>query len=175
MNSLRSRGTLDVRVFAASPAGRPSLSPRTAVAEDRTVLPRNQTTRVISRARNSRGLRVRRAKGGRESFHPTHRIAALGSLAYDLTAGHKTTSLHPFTGARPLRGRPAGRADRAREPIDESSPVTCFIEDARDGLYHLCYEADDLDATISISESTTAFPSHRPLPRSPLAGVVSSS
>lgn len=139
------------------------------------MLPRNQTTRVISRARNSRGLRVRRTKGGRQSFHPTHRIAALGSLAYDLTAGHKTTSLHPFTGARPLRGRPAGRADRAREPIDESSPVTCFIEDARDGLYHLCYEADDLDATISISESTTAFPSHRPLPRSPLAGVVSSS
>lgn len=34
----------------------------------------------------------RRTKGVRQSLHPTHRIAALGPLADDLTAGHETAS-----------------------------------------------------------------------------------
>jgi aminoglycoside 3-N-acetyltransferase len=34
----------------------------------------------------------RRTKGVRQSLHPTHRIAALGPLAEDLTAGHETAS-----------------------------------------------------------------------------------
>jgi len=32
------------------------------------------------------------------------------------------------------------------EPLDQGSPVTRFLGDARGGLYHLCYEVADIDA-----------------------------
>ena len=113
----------------------------------------------------------RRTKGARQSLHPTNRIGALGSPAYDLTAGHK--ALHPFTGRVLFADVPPGALIELVEPIDESSPATCFIEDARGGLHHFCHEADDLDSTIKHFRKHRRFPSHRPLPRSPLAGVVS--
>jgi methylmalonyl-CoA/ethylmalonyl-CoA epimerase len=35
------------------------------------------------------------------------------------------------------------------EPLHESNPVRQFIGSPRGGLYHLCYEVDDLEATIA--------------------------
>ena len=52
------------------------------------------------------------------------------------------------------------------EPLDQGSPVTRFVGDARGGLYHLCYEVDDLDAAI------TRFRKHRCLPLAPAAPAV---
>lgn len=52
------------------------------------------------------------------------------------------------------------------EPLDEASPVTRFIGDPRGGLYHLCYEVDDLDATVK------HFRKHRCLPLAPPAPAV---
>lgn len=52
------------------------------------------------------------------------------------------------------------------EPLDEGSPVTRFIGDARGGLYHLCYEVEDLDAAVK------RFRRHRCLPLGPAAPAV---
>ncbi|HEY7204598.1 MAG TPA: VOC family protein [Methylomirabilota bacterium] len=52
------------------------------------------------------------------------------------------------------------------EPLDEASPVTRFIGDARGGLYHLCYEVEDLDAAVK------RFRKHRCLPLAPPAPAV---
>lgn len=46
----------------------------------------------------------------------------------------------------PFADVPPGALIELVEPIDESSPVTCFTEGARDGLYHLCYEADEIES-----------------------------
>ena len=52
------------------------------------------------------------------------------------------------------------------EPLDEGSPVSRFLGDARGGLYHLCYEVEDLDAAV------TRFRKHRCLPLAPAAPAV---
>jgi len=52
------------------------------------------------------------------------------------------------------------------EPLDEGSPVTRFIGDSRGGLYHLCYEVEDLDAALK------RFRRHRCLPLAPAAPAV---
>jgi methylmalonyl-CoA/ethylmalonyl-CoA epimerase len=52
------------------------------------------------------------------------------------------------------------------EPLDEGSPVTRVLGDARGGLYHLCYEVEDLDATLA------RFRKHRCLPLAPAAPAV---
>ena len=49
------------------------------------------------------------------------------------------------------------------EPLDAESPVTRFIGDARGGLYHLCYEVEDLDGAVK------RFRKHRCLPLAPAA------
>lgn len=52
------------------------------------------------------------------------------------------------------------------EPLDAESPVTRFIGDARGGLYHLCYEVENLDAAVK------RFRKHRCLPLAPAAPAV---
>jgi methylmalonyl-CoA/ethylmalonyl-CoA epimerase len=52
------------------------------------------------------------------------------------------------------------------EPLDEESPVTRFLGDARGGLYHLCYEVEDLDVAVK------RFRKHRCLPLAPAAPAV---
>ena len=52
------------------------------------------------------------------------------------------------------------------EPLDAESPVTRFIGDARGGLYHLCYEVEDLDGAVK------RFRRHRCLPLAPAAPAV---
>jgi methylmalonyl-CoA/ethylmalonyl-CoA epimerase len=52
------------------------------------------------------------------------------------------------------------------EPLDAESPVTRFIGDARGGLYHLCYEVEDLDGAVK------RFRKHRCLPLAPAAPAV---
>jgi methylmalonyl-CoA/ethylmalonyl-CoA epimerase len=72
----------------------------------------------------------------------------------------------PIQRVRVLFAQVRGALIELVEPIDESSPVTRFIGDARGGLYHLCYEVDDLDATIA------RFRKHRCLPLAPAAPAV---
>ena len=61
---------------------------------------------------------------------------------------------------------PPGTRIELVEPLDENSPVRRFIGDQRGGLYHLCFEVDDLDAEIA------RFRRRRCLPLTPPAPAV---
>lgn len=44
------------------------------------------------------------------------------------------------------------------EPASESSPVSRFIAKQGGGLYHLCFEVEDLDTTVAQWRESGAFP-----------------
>ena len=50
------------------------------------------------------------------------------------------------------------------EPASESSPVSCFLAEQGGGLYHLCFEVKDLDATVAKWRESGAFPVKKPEP-----------
>ncbi|MGB0714031.1 MAG: VOC family protein [Gammaproteobacteria bacterium] len=49
-------------------------------------------------------------------------------------------------------------------PLEEGSPVDTIIDSPRGGLYHLCYEVDDLDATIMDFRRKRYMALGRPVP-----------
>ncbi len=49
------------------------------------------------------------------------------------------------------------------EPAAEDSPVNRYL-DVPGGMYHTCYEVDDLDATMAEWRSERAFPVTKPMP-----------
>ena len=50
------------------------------------------------------------------------------------------------------------------EPLGEDSPVHAVIGSARGGVYHLCYEVQDLDAEIRRFRQKRCLPLGRPVP-----------
>ncbi len=50
------------------------------------------------------------------------------------------------------------------EPMGEDSPARNFVGSSRGGLYHLCYETDDLDADIRRFRAKRCLPLSKPVP-----------
>lgn len=50
------------------------------------------------------------------------------------------------------------------EPAADDSPVRRFLGSEAGGLYHLCYEVDDLDAKMAELRAAGAFPLGKPQP-----------
>lgn len=44
---------------------------------------------------------------------------------------------------------PGGAVIELVEPLGTDSPAQAFVGDRRGGLYHVCYEVQDLDATVA--------------------------
>jgi methylmalonyl-CoA/ethylmalonyl-CoA epimerase len=49
------------------------------------------------------------------------------------------------------------------EPIGKDSPVSRFVGTTRGGLYHLCFEVDDLDAEIARFRKKGCLPLSKPV------------
>lgn len=56
------------------------------------------------------------------------------------------------------------------EPLDDHSPVRDIIGSQRGGLYHLCYEVDDLDAEIARFRRKRCLPLGKPVPATAFGG-----
>lgn len=50
------------------------------------------------------------------------------------------------------------------EPLGERSPVSAILESGRGGLYHLCYEVDDLAAAMKRLRVKGCLPLGKPVP-----------
>jgi methylmalonyl-CoA/ethylmalonyl-CoA epimerase len=56
------------------------------------------------------------------------------------------------------------------EPLGEGSPVDSVLASQRGGLYHLCYEVDDLDAEIARFRRSGCMPLGKPVPAAAFDG-----
>lgn len=56
------------------------------------------------------------------------------------------------------------------EPLGERSPVKDIIGSSRGGVYHLCYEVDDLEATITQFRAKRCLPLGKPVPATAFGG-----
>jgi methylmalonyl-CoA/ethylmalonyl-CoA epimerase len=65
---------------------------------------------------------------------------------------------------------PGGTVIELVEPLGADSPVSEIVGSGRGGLYHLCYEVDDLDATISEFRAKRCLPLGRPVPAAAFDG-----
>lgn len=65
---------------------------------------------------------------------------------------------------------PPGTLIELVEPLHEDSPVRQFIGSARGGLYHLCYEVDDLETTIARFRRKHCVPLARAVPAAAFNG-----
>lgn len=65
---------------------------------------------------------------------------------------------------------PGGSTIELVEPLGEDSPVKSFIGSQRGGLYHLCYEVDDLDAEIDRFRAKRCIPLGKPVPAAAFDG-----
>ncbi len=78
-------------------------------------------------------------------------------------------SFSPFGGPaalsqdRPETGSFGGLIELV-EPLDDDSPLRSIVGSRRGGLYHLCYEVDDLDVELSRLRSMRCMPLARPAP-----------
>jgi glyoxalase/bleomycin resistance protein/dioxygenase superfamily protein len=62
------------------------------------------------------------------------------------------------------------------EPLGENSPIDTFIGSSRGGVYHLCYEVEDLATETSrVAGKSDACPWANPCPLPPLADAASCS
>jgi methylmalonyl-CoA/ethylmalonyl-CoA epimerase len=59
---------------------------------------------------------------------------------------------------------PPGTLIELVEPLHDDNPLNHFIGSQRGGLYHTCYEVDDLDATIARFRQHRCLPLARPAP-----------
>src|SRR5947208_13398428 len=50
------------------------------------------------------------------------------------------------------------------EPFGENSPVDSIIGSSRGGIYHLCYEVDDLDQEVARCRQKRCMPVSEPVP-----------
>lgn len=60
--------------------------------------------------------------------------------------------------------QPGGTVIELVEPQGEDSPVHAIIGSKRGGLYHLCYEVDDLDAELKRFRARRCLPLGKPVP-----------
>lgn len=56
------------------------------------------------------------------------------------------------------------------EPLGDKSPVRVIIGSSRGGVYHLCYEVDDLEATIAQFRAKRCLPLGKPVPATAFGG-----
>jgi methylmalonyl-CoA/ethylmalonyl-CoA epimerase len=56
------------------------------------------------------------------------------------------------------------------EPFGNNSPVERVIRDDRGGVFHLCYEVDDLDREIDACRRKRCLPVSKPLPATAFGG-----
>jgi len=56
------------------------------------------------------------------------------------------------------------------EPLGADSPVNSIIGSKRGGVYHLCYEVDDLDAELRRFRSKRCLPLGKPVPAAAFNG-----
>ena len=56
------------------------------------------------------------------------------------------------------------------EPADETSPVTRFLAERGGGLYHICYEVEDIEAAVAQWRQAGAFPAKRMEPAEAFQG-----
>jgi len=60
--------------------------------------------------------------------------------------------------------QPGGTVIELVEPLSADSPVNTVIGSQRGGVYHLCYEVDDLDAALKRFRAKRCLPLARPVP-----------
>lgn len=65
---------------------------------------------------------------------------------------------------------PGGTVIELVEPLADTSPVMELVGSQRGGLYHLCYEVDDLDAEIARFRAKRCMPLGRPVPAAAFNG-----
>lgn len=56
------------------------------------------------------------------------------------------------------------------EPLGDKSPVHAYIGSRRGGIYHLCFEVDDLEAAIGSMRARRCMPLGRPVPAAAFGG-----
>ena len=67
----------------------------------------------------------------------------------------------PFPGSADQAGR---TLIELVQPLSEDSPIHKIIGSQRGGVYHLCYEVDDLDATMKSLRKQRFLPLGKPVP-----------
>jgi methylmalonyl-CoA/ethylmalonyl-CoA epimerase len=65
---------------------------------------------------------------------------------------------------------PGGTVIELVEPTSESSPLCSIVGSSRGGVYHLCYEVDDLDAEIERFRRKGCLPLRKPVPAAAFNG-----
>ncbi len=65
---------------------------------------------------------------------------------------------------------PGGTVIELVEPLNSDSPVHKIIGSQRGGIYHLCYEVDDLDAEIKRFRKKRCLPLGKPVPATAFDG-----
>jgi methylmalonyl-CoA/ethylmalonyl-CoA epimerase len=65
---------------------------------------------------------------------------------------------------------PGGTVIELVEPLTETSPLCSIIGSSRGGVYHLCYEVDDLDAEIQRFRRKGCLPLGKPVPAAAFDG-----
>lgn len=56
------------------------------------------------------------------------------------------------------------------EPLSADSPVNLVIDSKRGGVYHLCYEVDDLEAEVKRFRAKRCLPLGKPVPAAAFNG-----
>jgi methylmalonyl-CoA/ethylmalonyl-CoA epimerase len=69
-----------------------------------------------------------------------------------------------FAQMHPSSAGPFGALIELVEPLGEDSPIMSIVGSQRGGLYHLCYEVDDLDGTLRRLRRMRCLPLSRPVP-----------
>jgi catechol 2,3-dioxygenase-like lactoylglutathione lyase family enzyme len=65
---------------------------------------------------------------------------------------------------------PGGTVIELVEPLGAKSPVNSIIGSSRGGLYHLCYEVDDLEGELRRFRGTGSLPLGKPVPAAAFNG-----
>jgi len=65
---------------------------------------------------------------------------------------------------------PGGTVIELVEPLGDDSPVNSVIGSSRGGLYHLCYEVDDLDSELQRFRRKRCLPLGKPVPAAAFDG-----
>jgi methylmalonyl-CoA/ethylmalonyl-CoA epimerase len=65
---------------------------------------------------------------------------------------------------------PGGTVIELVEPLGEKSPVNSIVGSTRGGLYHVCYEVDDLDGELERFRGKGCLPLGKPVPATAFNG-----
>jgi methylmalonyl-CoA/ethylmalonyl-CoA epimerase len=65
---------------------------------------------------------------------------------------------------------PGGAVIELVEPLGDKSPVRSILGSSRGGLYHLCYEVDDLDHEVERFRGKGCLPLGKPVPAAAFNG-----